>query len=279
MIDTKPANRSRWLCLLLIALCAITGAGGRAWAQSWPASEPINLTIYSPGEHQILGHSHYEIIRLDIGAEIKGEAHYLSGESDVERGRIEFGSAGGMPVLTNFSHIFLLANGGQQLAAEADIKSGKATCNRYEGGTVKSVSSTLDFPGDTYAGATVLIPIEHALRQGIRSGIKFHVFNCLPGPRVLAVEADADSLGGRWASYASGMTRVTVRPDFGWFNLLAGPFLPKFYAWFDPAQDWEYLGGQTTRFYRGPALELVRTPQVGKPAASASPSPQASPAK
>jgi len=279
MNDAKPANRPRWLWLLLIALCAINRADRSAWAQSWPTSEPINLTIYSPGEREILGHSHYEVIRLDIGAEIKGEAHYLNGESDVERDRIEFGSSGEMPVLANFSHVFFLANGRQLLAAEADLKSGKASCNRYEDGAAKTLSGTLDFPSDTYAGATVLIPIEHALRQGIRSGIKFHVFNCLPGPRVLAVEADADKLGGRWASYADGMTRVTVRPDFGWFNLLAGPFLPKFYAWFDPAQDWEYLGGQTERFYRGPALELVRTQQAGKPAASASPSPQASPTR
>ena len=182
-----------------------------------------------------------------------------------------------MPVLSSFSHVFFLANGGRLLAAEADLKSGKASCNRYEDGAAKTLSGTLDFPSDTYAGATVLIPIEHALRQGIRSGIKFHVFSCMPNPRVLAVEADADKLSGRWSSYGGGMTRVTVRPDFGWFNLLAGPFLPKFHAWFDPAQDWEYLGGQTARFYRGPALELVRTPQAVKPAASAAP--QASPPK
>jgi hypothetical protein len=279
MNDAKPANRPRWLWLLLVALCAINRVDGSAWAQSWPASEPINLTIYSPGEREILGHSHYEVIRIDVGAEVRGAARYLNGESDVEQDRIELGSAGEMPVLSNFSHVFFLADGGQLLAAEADLKSGKASCNRYEDGAAKTLRGTLDFPSDTYAGATVLIPIEHALRQGIRSGIKFHVFNCLPGPRVLAVEADADKLGGRWASYADGMTRVTVRPDFGWFNLLAGPFLPKFYAWFDPAQDWEYLGGQTERFYRGPALELVRTQQAGKPAASASPSPQASPSK
>ncbi len=93
MIDTKPANRPRWLYLLLAALCAIAG-GGRAWAQSWPASEPINLTIYSPGEHEILGHSHYEVIRLDIGAEIKGEAHYLNGQSDVRAGPDRVGLIG-----------------------------------------------------------------------------------------------------------------------------------------------------------------------------------------
>jgi len=279
MLGAENPWRPSWPSVLSIALCAIICLDGRALAQTWYAFQPVDLTIYSAGRNQILGHSHYELSSFEGGAEIRGEARYLDGESDVERDRIEFATPEERPALVSFSHIFFRADGRLRLTAEADLRSGVASCNWYQDGATTSVSETIDFPRDTYAGATVLIPIEYALRQGERSGIKFHVFNCTPKPRVLAVRASIDATEQQWASYVGSITRVKVRPDFGWFTLLATPFLPKYYAWFDSSQDWRYLGGTIERFYHGPALELVREPQDHKPPPASPLAPQASPTK
>jgi len=264
MLDARNAWRPSWLLLLSIVLCAINYLDGRARAQTWYAFKPVDLTIYSPGRHQILGHSHYELSSVEGGAELRGEARYLDGESDVERDRIEFSTPEERPALVSFSHVFFLADGGLRMTAEADLKSGEASCDRYGDGGPSTVTETLDFPRDTYAGVTALIPIEYALRQGLRSGIKFHFFTCAPKPRVLELDATADLTETQWASYTGNLVKMKVRPDFGWLTLLASPFLPKFYEWFDSSQDWRYLGGTTERFYKGPFVELVREPRGPK---------------
>ena len=185
MLGAQNARRPWWLFLLSIVLCAINCLDGRARAQTWYAFEPIDLTIYSADRHQLLGHSHYEVTSVDGGAEIRGEAHYLDGDSNVERDRIEFSTPEERPALASFSHVFFLVNGGLRMNAEADLKSGVASCDRYGDGGPLAVTETLDFPRDTYAGVTALIPIEYELRHGVSSGIKFHVFTCAPKPRVL----------------------------------------------------------------------------------------------
>lgn len=265
-----------------MVLCAINCLDGRARAQTWYAFEPVDLTIYSPGRHQILGHSHYELTSVAGGAELRGEARYLDGESDVELDRIEFSTPEERPALASFSHIFFLADGRLRMTAQADLKSGEASCNRYQDGAKMTVSETLDFPHDTYAGATALIPIEYALRNGLSSGIRFHIFTCAPKPRVLELDATADLTETQWAAFAGNLVRIRVRPDFGWLTLLASPFLPKFYEWFDSSRDWRYLGGTTERYYKGPFLELVREPQQPKdhqPPTASAVAPQASPTK
>jgi len=282
MLGAENAWRPSWLFVLSIALCAINCLDGRARAQTWYAFQPVDLTIYSPGRGQILGHSHYELTSVDGGAEIRGEARYLDGESDVERDRIEFSTPEERPALASFSHIFFLADGRLRMTAQADLKSGVASCNRYQDDGTMTVSEVLDFPPDTYAGAAALIPIEYALRQGARIGIRFHVFTCAPKPRIFELDATAESTDTRWASYAGSLVRMRVRPDFGWLTLLAIPFLPKFYEWFDSSQDWLYLGGTIERFYKGPVLELVREPRQHedhKPPTASAVAPQASPTK
>src|SRR5579862_4583342 len=95
---------------LAILLCAIAGLDGIATAQTWYNFQPTELAIYSADGSHIVGHSHYEISATQGGAEIRGEARYLDGESDVERDRIEFNTSDELPRLARFSHIFFLAN-------------------------------------------------------------------------------------------------------------------------------------------------------------------------
>jgi len=43
-------------------------------------------------------------------------------------------------------------------------------------------------------------------------------------------------------------------------SALAGPFVPKSYGWFAPAENFNYVGGLFDRFYRHHNLMMVRTP-------------------
>ena len=91
--------------------------------------------------------------------------------------------------------------------------------------------------------------------------MKFHVFTCVPGPRVIAIDTPLNREASSWPLYAAGTAvKLEVQPDlgFGLFNLIATPFLPKISAWFDPARQWDYAGGSNLRFYRGPRITLVR---------------------
>ncbi len=56
------------------------------------------------------------------------------------------------------------------------------------------------------------------------------------------------------------MVEVELVPDFGWLGALAGPFIPKSYGWFDPADGFNYVGGLFDRFYTHRHLMMVRAP-------------------
>jgi len=255
----KPAQLL-WPFQLAILLFTVAGVVSRATAQTWYNFEPTDLTIYSADGSHIVGHSHYEISGVDGGAEIRGEARYLDGESDVERDRIEFNTPDERPRLARFSHIFFLSNGELRMQTEADIKSGIGTCNRYEDRGTGIVSEQMVFPPDTYAGVTTLIPLEYALRSGHDTGIKFHAFSCAPKPRIFELDASVDSSQDKRTLHEGNLVRIRVRPNFGWFTVLAMPFLPRFYEWFDPSQGFRYMGGTTERYYKGPSVDLVRMP-------------------
>jgi hypothetical protein len=253
---------------LAILLCAIAGLDGIATAQTWYNFQPTELAIYSADGSHIVGHSHYEISATQGGAEIRGEARYLDGESDVERDRIEFNTSDELPRLARFSHIFFLANGEMRMQTEADIKLGIGTCNRYEDHGTGLVTEQIAFPPDIYAGVTTLIPLEYALRNNQSTGIKFHAFSCAPKPRVFELSASVDATRDPRTLHEGNLVKIRVRPDFGWLTVLAMPFLPRFYEWFDPSQGFRYMGGTTERYYKGPTVELVRQglqPEYRKP--------------
>jgi hypothetical protein len=51
-----------------------------------------------------------------------------------------------------------------------------------------------------------------------------------------------------------------MRPDLGALNLLIAPFLPTMDAWFNPHDNWSYVGGEFDRYFRGPHVLTVRVP-------------------
>lgn len=96
------------------------------------------------------------------------------------------------------------------------------------------------------------------LREGARD-ISMHSFICFPGPRIVAIKVTPPASTAKWAMYPGNLVKVELVPDFGWLGAIAEPFIPKAYGWFDPADDFNYVGGLFDRFYRRRHLMMVRT--------------------
>jgi hypothetical protein len=97
------------------------------------------------------------------------------------------------------------------------------------------------------------------LRHGSRE-IRFHAFACAPGPEIFSVKASLPVQSERWRFYSGDLFRLDMRPDLGALNLLIAPFLPTMDAWFSPADNWNYVGGEFDRYFRGPHVLTVRVP-------------------
>lgn len=234
-----------------------------AAAAPFLSETPLELVIYSADGSEVVGHSSYHAIsRPDGTTEIQGEAHYLSGEFDIERDQLSSSQAGRIPTLRSFRHDFYAADGRREFWAWADVKTGAASCAGFDGDSSTPLSRTLDFPADVYAGASLIVPLEYYLRRGVQKSMAFTDFVCIPGPRIIAIQANVDPNRTRWVSHPGNLTCVVIKPDFGWIGFLAAPFLPKFVAWFDSANDWSYVGGRNQRYYKGPAIQLVRKSPV-----------------
>jgi hypothetical protein len=63
-----------------------------------------------------------------------------------------------------------------------------------------------------------------------------------------------------WPLYAGDLIRLDMRPDLGALNLLIAPFMPTMDAWFNPAENWDYVGGEFDRYFRGPHVLTVQVP-------------------
>jgi hypothetical protein len=243
--------------LLLAVLGFSGGAASAAGGRSALDFAPADYTILSPDGATILGHTHYSIEALGNIDVLRGENRYLDGEYDRETDRLELSAPDAPPILAAYEHDYFDRNGFPTLVTRADLKAGAAECVRYENGRPTSVTGTFDFPSDTFAGASLLIPIVYRLRADSSRPIYLHAFSCVPDPRVLRVEAKPGE-SAKWPLHQGEALAVDVRPSFGWWDLLLEPLLPKLQAWFDPADRFSYLGGTIQRYYRGPWVELVR---------------------
>jgi hypothetical protein len=256
---TRNAQRRVYLLLALACLANSLPAASLATDESLNLNT-ANFAIYSHDGGAVIGRSHYSVEHVAGGAVILGNNSYADGEHDVERDTVEFPSAAQMPVLVRFEHSFFSAGGSPKLMGWADLKSGKASCMSYAAGRAKTLAATLDFSPDTYAGATLLIPLEYALRRRLHTPIRMQAFDCAPGPKVIALEATVNFKQHHWFYYSGDLVQVEVDLNHGWLNLLLQPLLPKRQLWFDPHHDWHYVGGLMQRyFYGGPQVLLVRT--------------------
>ncbi len=216
--------------------------------------------ILNPGTGIAIGRGRYRIERTGEGATLHGENLYYDDQQDVETAELQVGADGEPPRLVEFDHTFFNADGSIQRRAHLDLKSGAATCIDNSGAKKSEQAELLSIPDNTWAGASIAIPIQDLLRtRDKKSARPIHVFNCAPGPKIFAISVKVDPANAVWAPYGAEAIRVEVRPDFGWLNVIVAVLAPKIHAWFDPNDGFAFVGDEATRYYKGPQLLLVKT--------------------
>jgi hypothetical protein len=213
--------------------------------------------ILSPDGKQTIGTTHFMTSRGNSIEEIKGETVYVDGQHDSEDEHLSLRGDRALPKLDSYVHAFFNSDGSLLMVDTLDAKSGIASCTKYASGGAKVRRSKLDVPADSFAGASGLMTIVGWLRQGSRE-IRFHEFACAPGPAIFSVEASLPASSEHWPLYPGSLARLDMRPDLGALNFLIAPFLPRIDAWFNPSDDWNYVGGEFDRYFRGPHVLTVR---------------------
>lgn len=252
---------------LLVALVApvFTGAGSSNALE--PAVEPesafdflpTEITIFDPDDRRVIGHGRYSVTETDGTEVVQGENVYLDGRRDWELERLKLGAPEEARVLLRAEHSYLDVDGSLRLVDRLDSRTGAASCTEYVAGAARVRRSTLEVPADTYSGVTQLMQVVARLRQGQRERIRLHSFHCLPGPKIILIDASVMAKRERWTMYPGELARIEIRPDLGWVGVLIAPFIPKMEVWFDPADRWNYVGATFDRFYKGEHILTVRT--------------------
>lgn len=259
-IGSLPA-KARSLVIAAFVLAASLAAGGLAPADAFVDTAPQTFKILSADGQRMLGHANYQIRVAPGGAVLTGENRYLDGEHDVERDVIKIVGTDGVPTLVSFERSFFNADGSPKYASRADLGSGAAACTSYEDGLARTMNRRMEFAPDTYAGASAVVALEHALRRGMRA-MGFHFFDCAPGPTVVAVTADPPAEGRNWRFYPSSrLAQVDVTAELGWLGSLIEGLVPHRAIWFDQGASggWQYVGGTVQRYFAsGPQVMLVR---------------------
>jgi hypothetical protein len=221
---------------------------------------PTTFDILSADTGLLVGHGRYTFDRVSGGFVLRGDNRYLSGDYDLEEDHMVATDERPLPVLTSFRHSFHHRDGALYMEGRMDAESGIGSCAQSIGGKMSVTSEQLNFPADTYAGVSVLVPIQDFLRREEGSGIlKLHVFTCAPGPRLPSVEVEAEPATVTWQYYPGALVKTNIKADFGFFTFVIQPFLPKLAAWFDPSSRWLLVGAQLERHYRGDKIILVRS--------------------
>jgi hypothetical protein len=216
--------------------------------------------ILNPDTGIAIGRGRYRIERTGEGATLHGENLYYDDQSDVETAELQSGAGGELPRLVEFDHTFFNADGSIQRRAHLDLKSGAATCIDNSGAQTSPQAWLVSIPDNTWAGASIAIPIQDLLRARDKKLARpIHVFNCAPGPKIFAISVKVDPANAVWAPYGAEAIRVEVRPDFGWLNVFVAALAPKIHAWFDPNDGFAFVGDEATRYYKGPRIMLVKT--------------------
>lgn len=242
---------------------AAIAAGWRnaAALESKPAGafdfKTLELKILSPDTKQTIGSTRFTVAHDGSNVVVKGESTYFDGERDDETERLYLVSPGSTPRLETYMHSFFNAGGTPHMVDTLDAKSGVASCTSYNAGSKRVRESRLDVPADSYAGASELMMVVASLRHKTRE-IRFHAFACVPGPELLSVASSLPERSESWPLYPGNLIRLDMRPDLGVLNLIVAPFMPTMDAWFNPDDNWNYVGGEFDRYFRGPHVLTVR---------------------
>jgi hypothetical protein len=266
-----PRCAARIAAVLPIIVALMCWPGGPARAKSaaeylinFPSSD---FVILSKDGRQTLGHARYAVSNGPDGPVLRGEKRFLDGTYDIESDRFEIRPGAPLPVLDSFDHWFFAADGARLFGGHANFRTGVASCTEPGHGKPSTITATLKFPADTWAGSSVAIPIEHLLREGGERSMKIQVFICVPRPGIVTLEVTANRRPGSWADYDAPVIAVRMRPKLGWWDVIIAPFLPKLNAWFDPRRDFRLVGAEVAQYYRGPEILMVAAPSAAPAAA------------
>jgi hypothetical protein len=219
---------------------------------------PTDFKLLSADGSIVIGRAHFKIAARSSGrALVQGEYQYTAGEYDIDEDWLEMPRAADLPRLLSYRHAFFHANGSLDRVNEADLKSGQASCTIYVNGEAETQKAQLTFPADTYAGPAVALPIRNFIRRGSTESAEFHDFSCAPGPKIYLVKASIER-PAQWTLYPGKLVQVDIKPEFGLLDILVAPFLPKIRLWFDPAEDFELVGAESSRYYTGLNFIMVR---------------------
>lgn len=221
---------------------------------------PTTFEILNPVTGAAIGRAKYRVDSAGDRATLRGEDGYFDGQTDVEIAHLDLGAPGQPPRLVDFDHTFYNGDRSMLRRHHLEVKSGAATCIDNSGGQKSAQADVLTVPDNTWAGASVVIPIREFLQAGGQEKtLPLNVFSCAPSPKIFAVNVTKDPDSAIWSSYGSEAMRVEVRPDFGWLNVIIAAFMPQFHAWFDPHDGWAFLGDEAARFYKGPPIMVVKS--------------------
>jgi hypothetical protein len=249
-----------------LAVAALLTFAIPSWAANAPADlVSANFRVLDSSGTEVIGHSKYVLEPGKDGLLIgRGEARFKDGEYDIEYDTL-IPRTQQPPRMLTMDHRFYNADGSKQREIAANFVTGQTTCTQYQNGVAETGRATLDFTPDSYGGSAVLLPLRQYLAQGQNEPLKLHALNCIPGPRLIAVKAQVQK-PSEWSHYPGRTVEVDIKPDLGWLNAVIGPLLPQIRAWFDPSRNWLFVGGQFSRYYRGPRIMLVtqRPPSIVK---------------
>jgi hypothetical protein len=233
----------------------------------WPGSTACALTLdgFPASDFSILGRdggntigrSHFEVTHDGDSDVLHGESHYFDGQYDIEVDRFAPAGDGSTPTLVHYDHRFFDARGAPLLVTTADFRNGAVVCTEYRGATPLTRAASLDIPPGTWAGSSVLIAIQDALRRSAAVHLKLSYLNCAPGPRLLTVEVTLVR-GARASRFIpEEALEVGVRVDFGWLNFVIARFMPETRAWFDASRSFKFVGAELPRYYGGPEVLMI----------------------
>ena len=244
--------------ILLIATCAL-GIAYRARAATLDFTA-ADFTILSAADGSPIGNVRYDVSAVASGHQIVTSlARYNDGQTDVEHDDFDTSKGVDFPVMSAYEHNFYHADGTIFLITKANFVTGDATCTSYADGQPKVLRATINFPPDSYAGAAMMLPLRRSLRTGASGPIVLDDFVCVPGPKVFKIAAYPQA-PAHWDYYPGDLVRTAIKPDFGWLDYVIAPFVPKMSGWFNPAGDFDFVGGEFSRFYKGPEIIITRKP-------------------
>jgi hypothetical protein len=219
---------------------------------------PTDFKLLSADASVVIGRAHFRMAARRSGrALVQGKYQYTNGEYDIDEDWLEIRPDAHLPTLLSYRHAFFHADGSLDRLNEADLRSGQASCSIYVNGQAKTLTAKLRFPADTYAGPAATLPIRNFIRRGSAESAQFRDFSCAPGPKIYLVNAFIER-PAQWTLYPGKLVQVDIKPDFGLLDILVAPFLPKIRLWFDPAKEFELVGAESARYYRGLNFIMVQ---------------------